>query len=117
MAALAVLRITYSLRSSASCTITSAPRPMKTWRRIDRKSTRLNSSHGYISYAVLCLEKNDGLRQANCKEAMRARDRQAAAQEHGASSVSSRSKFCAVAAKNDSQEHTYQIQSQRNLPV
>src|SRR5256884_1809860 len=23
----------------------------------DRKSTRLNSSHGYISYAVLCLEK------------------------------------------------------------
>ncbi len=34
MAALAVLRITYSLRSSASCTITSAPRPMKTWRRM-----------------------------------------------------------------------------------
>src|SRR2546422_1559494 len=26
-------------------------------RRIDRKSTRLNSSHGYISYAVLCLKK------------------------------------------------------------
>src|SRR3989449_3551661 len=25
--------------------------------QIDRKSTRLNSSHGYISYAVLCLEK------------------------------------------------------------
>src|SRR2546429_5868663 len=23
----------------------------------DRKSTRLNSSHGYISYAALCLEK------------------------------------------------------------
>src|SRR5205809_2852600 len=23
----------------------------------DRKSTRLNSSHGYISYAVLCLKK------------------------------------------------------------
>src|SRR2546422_3416800 len=23
----------------------------------DRKSTRLNSSHGYISYAVLCLQK------------------------------------------------------------
>ena len=34
MVALAVLRITYSLRSSASCTITSLPRPMKTWRRI-----------------------------------------------------------------------------------
>src|SRR5216684_8898574 len=24
-------------------------------RRLDRKSTRLNSSHGYISYAVFCL--------------------------------------------------------------
>src|SRR6478752_9167531 len=28
------------------------PRP-----RRDRKSTRLNSSHGYISYAVFCLKK------------------------------------------------------------
>src|SRR2546422_3997712 len=28
----------------------AAPRP-------DRKSTRLNSSHGYISYAVFCLKK------------------------------------------------------------
>src|SRR2546429_6209486 len=26
-------------------------------RSIDRKSTRLNSSHGYISYAVFCLKK------------------------------------------------------------
>src|ERR1041385_7498038 len=26
---------------------------------IDRKSIRLNSSHGYISYAVFCLKKND----------------------------------------------------------
>src|SRR5687768_18443245 len=25
----------------------------------DRKSTRLNSSHGYISYAVLCLKKKN----------------------------------------------------------
>src|SRR5256884_4738963 len=25
----------------------------------DRKSTRLNSSHGYISYAVFCLKKKD----------------------------------------------------------
>src|SRR2546422_5565220 len=25
----------------------------------DRKSTRLNSSHGYISYAVFCLTKNN----------------------------------------------------------
>src|SRR2546429_4553503 len=27
----------------------------------DRKSTRLNSSHGYISYAVFCLKKKKGL--------------------------------------------------------
>src|SRR2546429_2147389 len=26
--------------------------------KLDRKSTRLNSSHGYISYAVFCLKKN-----------------------------------------------------------
>src|SRR3989449_1934112 len=26
-------------------------------RQLDRKSTRLNSSHGYISYAVFCLKK------------------------------------------------------------
>src|SRR3989304_7699926 len=26
-------------------------------RGLDRKSTRLNSSHGYISYAVFCLKK------------------------------------------------------------
>src|SRR5438445_5623827 len=28
-----------------------------TWRRTDRKSTRLNSSHANISYAVFCLKK------------------------------------------------------------
>src|SRR2546422_4805690 len=30
--------------------------PHRNWYR-DRKSTRLNSSHGYISYAVFCLKK------------------------------------------------------------
>src|SRR2546429_4283054 len=30
---------------------------MRTVLMIDRKSTRLNSSHGYISYAVFCLKK------------------------------------------------------------
>src|SRR5687768_18585774 len=29
----------------------------------DRKSTRLNSSHGYISYAVFCLKKKNTYRQ------------------------------------------------------
>src|SRR2546429_4516891 len=28
---------------------------------LDRKSTRLNSSHGYISYAVFCLKKKKSL--------------------------------------------------------
>src|SRR2546429_5829566 len=32
---------------------------------LDRKSTRLNSSHGYISYAVFCLKKKS---IASCTE-------------------------------------------------
>src|SRR2546422_7010978 len=39
--------------------------------RIDRKSTRLNSSHGYISYAVFCLKKKKKYEQtptAKCKQ-------------------------------------------------
>src|SRR2546422_1470963 len=40
----------------ADCAIiVSAAHPTKFTR--DRKSTRLNSSHGYISYAVFCLKK------------------------------------------------------------
>src|SRR5207245_11759971 len=39
-------------------TIPSAARaPWRYWRKTDRKSTRLNSSHGSISYAVFCLKK------------------------------------------------------------
>src|SRR2546422_4772514 len=39
-------------------------------RRRDRKSTRLNSSHGYISYAVFCLKKkkNKQRRHPVCKK-------------------------------------------------
>src|SRR2546429_5213759 len=32
----------------------------------DRKSTRLNSSHGYISYAVFCLKKKHSRSTAYC---------------------------------------------------
>src|SRR2546429_6728936 len=32
-----------------------------TYSERDRKSTRLNSSHGYISYAVFCLKKKNVL--------------------------------------------------------
>src|SRR5205809_1419414 len=35
----------------------SAGQPAKHEAQLDRKSTRLNSSHGYISYAVFCLKK------------------------------------------------------------
>src|SRR2546422_2380465 len=39
----------------------------------DRKSTRLNSSHGYISYAVFCLKKkktkeNNAIQENHLKE-------------------------------------------------
>src|SRR2546422_5583172 len=34
---------------------------------IDRKSTRLNSSHGYISYAVFCLKKKKHSDQPRCE--------------------------------------------------
>src|SRR2546422_2774107 len=33
---------------------------------IDRKSTRLNSSHGYISYAVFCLKKKKNHAKRDC---------------------------------------------------
>src|SRR2546422_5530569 len=33
------------------------------WTRRDRKSTRLNSSHGHISYAVFCLKKETRIRE------------------------------------------------------
>src|SRR2546422_3803134 len=32
----------------------------------DRKSTRLNSSHGYISYAVFCLKKKKTTKNETC---------------------------------------------------
>src|SRR3989449_6610224 len=41
-------------RASSSSRGTSSRRPITAR---DRKSTRLNSSHGYISYAVFCLKK------------------------------------------------------------
>src|SRR2546422_3181175 len=33
----------------------------------DRKSTRLNSSHGYISYAVFCLKKKKKIKNKSRK--------------------------------------------------
>src|SRR2546422_2332594 len=39
----------------------------------DRKSTRLNSSHGYISYAVFCLKKKKKKKNINAVETVRKR--------------------------------------------
>src|SRR5258707_9154340 len=35
--------------------------------RIDRKSTRLNSSHANISYAVFCLKKKKKTKKQKCR--------------------------------------------------
>src|SRR2546422_8129730 len=50
---------------------------------IDRKSTRLNSSHGYISYDVFCLKKKKRIERQ--KDAARARSQNAPPrlQRHG----------------------------------
>src|SRR2546422_3748852 len=57
--ALPILKIQDSARApSAARSIRSGASPRRP--RVgdpDRKSTRLNSSHGYISYAVFCLKK------------------------------------------------------------
>src|SRR5712675_3162417 len=39
------------------CLVDACERPRGARRTQDRKSTRLNSSHGYSSYAVFCLKK------------------------------------------------------------
>src|SRR2546422_5476974 len=41
------------------------PRQIRVHQRQDRKSTRLNSSHGYISYAVFCLKKKKKTKNIN----------------------------------------------------
>src|SRR5687768_18258031 len=45
---------------------TLTDREYQTMRDIDRKSTRLNSSHGYISYAVFCLKKKKKKSKIHC---------------------------------------------------
>src|SRR5216684_8218677 len=44
-------------RSHCGRTIPADRCRRRPWADADRKSTRLNSSHGYISYAVFCLKK------------------------------------------------------------
>src|SRR5687768_17967199 len=46
-----------SARRTTSATVPGGPLAARPAEPQDRKSTRLNSSHGYISYAVFCLKK------------------------------------------------------------
>src|SRR2546429_6619875 len=52
--AIEMMRVEVSERRKIRMTRKARAEP---WRASDRKSTRLNSSHGYISYAVFCLKK------------------------------------------------------------
>src|SRR5256884_2901319 len=60
--------------AASASRVSSPPLPPREARRVrqcrsrpespgarDRKSTRLNSSHGYISYAVFCLKKKKNI--------------------------------------------------------
>src|SRR2546422_3646690 len=47
----------HHLAPDAGVILTVTLQPGSVWDIQDRKSTRLNSSHGYISYAVFCLKK------------------------------------------------------------
>src|SRR2546422_7343733 len=53
------LRINRSAVERRAATLPARRTVKKEWQAgsVDRKSTRLNSSHGYISYAVFCLKK------------------------------------------------------------
>src|SRR3712207_8701971 len=51
-------------RRSGKGTSTTSPSESGTWCSIDRKSTRLNSSHANISYAVFCLKKKNNISSA-----------------------------------------------------
>src|SRR5947209_14692640 len=60
-----------TLSISASASAPSSGGIRKFWkkrhRRLDRKSTRLNSSHANISYAVFCLKKKKKIDNKNDK--------------------------------------------------
>src|SRR2546429_4121954 len=59
-------RILRPSKKSFQCTTLSAIIMRRLPR--DRKSTRLNSSHGYISYAVFCLKKKKKKRLSRCAD-------------------------------------------------
>src|SRR2546422_2815139 len=50
---------------------------------LDRKSTRLNSSHGYISYAVFCLKKKKKTKTSSTRNSSHTTTRTASASASG----------------------------------
>src|SRR2546422_3437830 len=54
-------RVAARSNPAARRTCSSIPARTADLSQRDRKSTRLNSSHGYISYAVFCLKKKKDL--------------------------------------------------------
>src|SRR5690606_34743496 len=56
-----VVTLATGLAASMGQFLLSAGTPGKRYAQPDRKSTRLNSSHVKISYAVFCLKKNNAL--------------------------------------------------------
>src|SRR5205809_3759147 len=54
--------------SAVGCAEGRQERNHRRGRALDRKSTRLNSSHGYISYAVFCLKKKKAAKQAKAAQ-------------------------------------------------
>src|SRR5438309_5762663 len=58
-------------RTSSSPTRSRPPRCRPAPRRADRKSTRLNSSHSSISYAVFCLKKKKQITEPKSDETIK----------------------------------------------
>src|SRR2546429_889480 len=50
--------VSFAVRAGPAARSSRSRAPARLHHLRDRKSTRLNSSHGYISYAVFCLKKN-----------------------------------------------------------
>src|SRR5687768_18039990 len=61
--------------ASRSVTYSGVPHRSAASTSTDRKSTRLNSSHGYISYAVFCLKKKKKKKKNNKKSTMTIREK------------------------------------------
>src|SRR2546430_10231240 len=56
-----------NVKSNASAATSRFPSTLERWQPpIDRKSTRLNSSHSQISYAVFCLKKKKQHSSTSC---------------------------------------------------